>query len=65
MSTGFQLTGKELAKLVAAHKRYLETYAALNNGSLLGATPFHKFFVYKTYTTKYSDARACAPMGYR
>ena len=63
--TNFTVTGEQFQKLVLAHKRYLATYAFLNKGSLEGATPFHKFFVFQTYTQHYADPRACAPMGYR
>lgn len=63
MSFG-QTTSKELNKLRETHQRYLDTYKRLT-GSLAGATPFSEFYIYRTYTTKYSDPRACAPVGYR
>ena len=59
-----QTTSKELSKLREMHKRYLETYKRLT-GTLVGATPFSEFYIYRTFTTKYSDPRACAAVGYR
>jgi hypothetical protein len=63
MSFG-QTQTKELQKLKAAHARYLETYKLLT-GTLVGATPFSEFYIYRTFITKYNDPRACAPVGYR
>lgn len=62
--TSFKMTGKEYNKIKEAHRSYLATYAALNNGSLEGAVPLRDFYFYKTYTSKYADPRACSPMGY-
>lgn len=56
---------KELQKLKEAHRRYLVTYRIINRGSLVGATPFSTFYHYRTFVTKWSDPRACAPVGYR
>ena len=56
---------KEMLRLKESHKRYLETYKKLNNGSLAGATSFADYYVYRTFTAKYGDPRACAPVGYR
>jgi hypothetical protein len=56
---------KELQKIFEAHQRYLTTYRALNNGSIEGATPFHVFYTYWTFTTRYSDMRVFALVTYR
>jgi|GEM_PF-3613755 len=56
---------KEMARLKEAHRRYLEMFLMLNNGSLNGATSFANFYLYRTFITKYADPRACAPVGYR
>ena len=57
-------TCKELNKIKAAHQRYLAAYKQIT-GSLVGATQFSDFYIYKTFTTRYADPRACAPVGYR
>ena len=56
---------KELNRLKEAHQRYLATYCLINKGSLVGATPFSEFYIYRTFTSRYSDARAYSSMGYR
>lgn len=63
--TSFKLTGKEFNRIKVIHERYLKSYAAMNKGSIEGATPLSSFYVYWTYVNRYSDSRACAPMGYR
>jgi hypothetical protein len=65
MSFGGGSGGRELRRIKEIHKRYLEAYKKVNNGSLEGATKFADFYIYATFTSRYSDPRACAPMGYR
>ncbi len=45
--------------------RYLSTYKQLAGGSLLGAVTFGQFYVYSTFTNKYSDPRVLAASAYR
>lgn len=51
--------------LQASYKRYVKSYAQLNNGSVQGARSFFEFYYYMNYTCKYADPRTCIPLGYR
>lgn len=51
--------------LKASYKRYLNSYAKLNKGSVQGARSFFEFYYYMNYTCRYADPRACIPLGYR
>lgn len=56
---------KEYDKLKGQYQAYLAAYKQLNNGSTKGATGFSAFYIYKTFTNKYSDPRAISTMNYR
>ncbi|KAB8033133.1 hypothetical protein [Fluviispira multicolorata] len=55
--TNFNGTGNEYKKIKETYISYLKAYKKLNHGSAEGATPFSNFYIYTTYTSKYSDPR--------
>ena len=58
-------TAMHYKAIKSAYSRYLAAYRTLNNGSLVGAKVFFEFYYYLNYTNRYSDPRACVPLGYR
>lgn len=53
----FEVTANEFNKIKEVYLKYIKTYKQLNNNSTEGATSFAKFYIYRTYTSKYSDPR--------
>ena len=53
----FEVTGNEYKKIKEVYLSYIKAYKELNNNSLVGATSFADFYLYRTYTSKYSDPR--------
>ena len=51
---------KEFNNLKQAYIRYVQSYKFYNKGSLEGVTTFNDFYIYQTYTSKYSDPRRLA-----
>ncbi|MEN9826189.1 MAG: hypothetical protein RI953_1934 [Pseudomonadota bacterium] len=58
-------TALQYTKIKASYQRYLATYRQLNKGSTEGALNFFEFYNYLNFTCRYSDPRACIPIGYR
>lgn len=58
-------SGKEYNRLKEKYLSYLESYKSLNKGSTEGATTFAQFYVLMTYTSRYSDQRVLASLGYK
>jgi len=50
--------------ILKKYLEYVKLYAAFNNGSLEGLTPFHDFYWRFTYITRYSNPQAIARSGY-
>ncbi|BBH53590.1 hypothetical protein [Fluviispira sanaruensis] len=61
----FSVTGNEFKKIKESYFSYLKAYMKLNNGSPEGATSFSDFYIYKTFTSKYSDPRKFLAHGIR
>lgn len=55
--TSFETTGIEYGKIKEVYLKYIKAYKDLNNNSTKGATSFADFYIYRTYTSKYSDPR--------
>ncbi|APJ04157.1 hypothetical protein [Silvanigrella aquatica] len=53
----FDVTGNEFKKIKEVYVSYIKAYKAFNNNSTEGATSFANFYIYRTYTSKYSDPR--------
>ncbi len=63
--TNFQVTGNEYNKIKETYLNYIKAYKELNHGSTVGATPFAKFYIYRTFTSKYTDPRKFMAHVYR
>ncbi|MBX9703600.1 MAG: hypothetical protein K2X39_05555 [Silvanigrellaceae bacterium] len=61
----FQSTNKEYIKLKKSYEQYLAVYKLLNKGSLEGVTSFSDFYIYRTFTSKYTDRRKFLANVYR
>jgi hypothetical protein len=44
--------------ILKKYKDYLDLYKSINNGSIVGATPFDQFYWDYTYYSKFSSPRA-------
>lgn len=53
----FDVTGNEYNKIKEVYMKYITAYKELNKNSTKGATTFAEFYIYRTYTSKYSDPR--------
>lgn len=55
--SNFEVTGNEYKKIKEIYIKYIKSYKKLNHNSTKGATTFAQFYIYRTYTNKYSDPR--------
>jgi hypothetical protein len=53
----FEVTGNEFKKIKEVYIKYITAYKQLNHNSTEGSTTFAEFYIYRTYTSKYSDPR--------
>lgn len=51
-------------KLLKKFLEYLELYAALNNGSIEGASTYDEFYLRFTYLNRYADPSQVQRTGY-
>jgi hypothetical protein len=52
------------AQIEKKYKDYIALYRLLNNGSVVGITPFDEFYWHHTYYAKYSSGRVAETRGY-
>jgi hypothetical protein len=55
--TTYEHIGTEYKKIKETYFKYVENYKKLNKGSAKGITTFAFFYIYRTYTNKYSDSK--------
>jgi hypothetical protein len=57
MSITYETQRAKFESIRRKYLEYLRLYAAVNHGSLLGATPFDRFYWVMTYYSRYQDRR--------
>jgi hypothetical protein len=58
-------SSKEYTKIKDSYLKYLKNYRNLNRGSIAGSTPFHIFYLYKTYVIRYMEPNRIMAHNYK